>query len=339
VNADNIAAPEPGVNMRRRQFIALGAAAAWPFAAKAQQAKKRPLIGWLGGGTPTTGARSLEAFLRGLREYGYEDGKTIDIVYRWAEGDLVRFPALAKELTALSPDVIVSASSPGNIALMQSTASIPIVGALTIDPVKLGLAVSHNRPGRNFTGILVTIDGLPGKQAEVLLQLLPRADTLGVLMNPDSPPQSILFREIETALHATPVRVVQAVARTAPDLPAAFDKLKRDRVDGVVILADAMFFTEVAQIISLAAATQMPAIHGYREHVQRGGLVSYGVDIPQNFRRTGYFVDRILKGIKPGDLPIELPTKLELAINLKAAKALNLEIPSKFLFTADEVIE
>lgn len=327
--------------MKRRDFVAsIGAAVVQPLAVRAQQQPHtRPLVGWLGGSARAAAVRNHDAFLQGLREHGYEDGKTVDIVYRWADGDLSRLPTLAKELVTLNPDVIVSATSANSVTLMQTTATIPIVGALTTEPVKLGLAVSYNRPGRNFTGILMLIDGMYAKQGEMLLQLLPRAATLGVLMNPDSPTHATVIRGIEEALRGLSIRIVQAAAAKPTDLPAAFEALKREHADGVVVPADNMFFNEASRIISLAAATHMPAVHGFREHVERGGLMSYGVAIPENFRRTGYFVDRILKGAKPGDLPIELPTKLELVINLKAAKALGIEIPSKFLYTADEVIE
>jgi putative ABC transport system substrate-binding protein len=184
---------------------------------------------------------------------------------------------------------------------------------------------------------LVTIDGLPGKQVELLLQLLPRVNTIGVLTNPDRPTQPFLFRDIEAALHGTSIRVTQAVARTPAELSSAFDTLKRDKVDGLLIAN--VFFTEATQLISLAASARLPTIYDRREHVEQGGLISYGIDIPQNYRRAAYFIDRILKGAKPGDLPIELPTKFQLAINLKTAKTLGIEVPPKLLFSADEVIE
>ncbi len=327
--------------MKRREFITMlgGAAAAWPMVARAQQARTRPLVGWLGGSTRAAAVRNHSAFLQGLREHGYEDGKTVDIVYRWADGDYSQLATLAKELVEINPDVIVSATTANSIALMQTTATVPIVGALVTDPIKLGQAVSYNRPGRNFTGILILIDGLPGKQAELLLQLLPHASTLGVLMNPDSPTHPARLHEIESALHKASIKIIQAAAAKPISLPTAFDTLKRNRVDGIVVLADNMFFSEAEQIVSLLAAAGIPAVHGFREHVERGGLLSYGVAIPQNFRRAAYFVDRILKGTKPGDLPIELPTKLELVINLKTAKALGLTVPPTLLATADEVIE
>ena len=213
--------------MKRRAFIAalVGAAVAWPVWAKAQQMRARPLVGWLGGSTREAAVRNHNAFLQGLREYGYEDGRTIDIVYRWANGDYSQLTMLAKQLVELNPDLIVSATTANSVALMQTTATIPIVGALSSDPIRLGLAVSHNRPGRNFTGILILIHGLPGKQAELLLQVLPRASTLGILINPDSPTMSARIYDIEAALHKQPIKIVKAAAAKTADLPAAFEAL------------------------------------------------------------------------------------------------------------------
>jgi putative ABC transport system substrate-binding protein len=327
--------------MRRRELLCgLGSTAvAWPFVTHAQQAKRRPLIGWLGGGSPVTGARQLDAFLRGLGQYGYEDGKTIDIAYRWAAGDPLREPTLANELVALNPAVIVTASDTGPVAVTQATSSIPVVGALIIAPVELGLAASYDRPGRNLTGVLNTIDSLPGKQVELLLQLIPAATIVGVLVNPANRTHPIMLRNLETEARGKQIKFVPVEVRTPFELESAFETLKRDRVEGLLVLLDGIFFTQAARIITLAAVVRLPAIHGFRQHVEQGGLMSYGVDVPQNFRRATYFVDRILKGTRAGDLPIELPTKFEMVINLKTAKALGLEVPSKLLFTADEVIE
>jgi putative ABC transport system substrate-binding protein len=325
--------------MRRREFITLlGGAAAWPIAAPAQP-RQRTVIGWLGGSSRQIATRNLNAFLQGLREYGHEDGKDIDIVYRWAEGDQSRQPALAKELVALSPAVIVAAVTPAIVALRQFTTTIPIVGALLAEPLSLGLAESYNRPGLNVTGILETLDTLPAKQIELLIQVSPSAKAVGVLINPASPTHPIMLRGVEAAVRGTSVTLVPTEARTPVDLDGAFEAMKRNRVDSLIVFQDAMFFTEEARIVALAEAMRLPTIYGFRQHVERGGLMSYGVVIPQNFRRAAYFVDRILKGARAGDLPLELPAKLELVINLKTAKTLGLEVPSKLLFTADEVIE
>jgi putative tryptophan/tyrosine transport system substrate-binding protein len=326
----------------RRAFITLlSGAAAWPLVARAQQMGKRPLVAWLGGGSQheQVAMRNRDAFLQGLREHGHEDGKNIDIIYRWADGDMSRQPKLARELIALNPVVIVSAANSGTIALSQATASIPVVGTLLVDPVTVGLAESHNRPGRNVTGLLLMIDSLPGKQAELLMELIPQATTLGVLVNPANPAHPGVLRNVEDAVRKSSIKIVPVEARTRADLEIAFNTHKPDRVEGLIVLVDPLFFTQAARIISLAAAARLPVIHSFRQHVEQGGLMSYGVDIPQSFRRSAYFVDRILKGAQAGDLPIELPSKLELVINFKSARMLDLEIPSTLLARADEVIE
>jgi len=325
-------------SIRRREFITLlGGAAAWPLTARAQQVK-RPLIAWLGGGSQhqQTAIRNRDAFLRGLREHGHDEGRDIDIVYRWAEGDMSRQLQLAKELIALNPAVIMSAANTGTIALTQATSTIPIVGTNLVDPIRLGLAESYNRPGRNVTGLLNTIDSLPGKQADLLLQLIPRATTIGMLVNPANPAHPIILRDVEAV--NSRIKIVPIEVRTSADFEGAF-QTKQGHIEGLIVLVDPIFFTQAARIISLAATSRLPVIHGFRQHVEEGGLMSYGVDSPQSFRRAAYFVDRILKGAQAGDLPIELPTKLELVINLKAAKALGIEIPATLLATADEVIE
>jgi len=328
--------------MRRREFITLlGGAAAWPLAARAQHANKRPLIAWLGGGSQhqQTAVRNRDAFLRGLREYGHDDGRDIDIVYRWADGDMSRQPKLARELIALNPAVIMSAANTGTIALSQATSTIPIVGMNLVDPIRLGLAESYNRPGRNVTGLLNTVDSLPGKQADFLLQLVPQATTIGILVNPANPAHPIVLRDVETTVGNSRIKFVPVEVSTPADLEVAFQTQKQGRIEGLIVLVDPTFFTQAARIISLAATSRLPVIHGFRQHVEEGGLMSYGVDNPQSFRRAAYFVDRILKGAHPGDLPIELPSKLELVINGNTAKALGLEIPPTLLAIADEVIE
>jgi putative ABC transport system substrate-binding protein len=314
--------------MKRREFTGGlgGAAVVGPRGAWAQKARQRPLIGWLGGSSREIAVRNLNAFMQGLQEHGHADGKDIDIVYRWADGDLSRQPALAKDLVDLNPDV-------------EATTTIPVVGALIVDPLRLGLAQSYNRPGRNVTGVLHSIESLPPKQVDLLLELIPHAATIGVLMNPGSPTHPSVVRDLESAFRNKPIKIVAVECGQPDGLQTAFDALKRARVDGLVVLSDIMFFTEAARIISLAATANLPAIHGFREHSEQGGLMSYGVDIPQNFRRAAYFVDRILKGEHAAELPIEITNKFELVINLKASKVLGLKIPDKLLFTADEVIE
>jgi putative ABC transport system substrate-binding protein len=330
--------------VKRREFITLlgGAAAIWPVGASGQAARKHPLVGWLGGGSQNNqvAIRNRDAFVQGLREHGYEDGKNVDIVYRWADGDISRFPELATELVALDPAVIVSAANTGTIALRQVTSIVPIVSALLVDPIAFGLAESHNRPGRNVTGLLQTIDSLPGKQAELLVELVPQATKIGVLVNPANRSHPGILRDIEAAVRGSSIKAIAVEVRTLLDFEGAFPLQSQGRIDGLLILSDPLFFAHAPRIISLAAAARLPTIHAhFRQHVELGGLMSYGVADSQSFRRVAYFVDRILKGARPGNLPIELPAKLELVINLKTAKALGLDVPATLLARADEVIE
>ena len=330
--------------IRRREFITLlgGGAAIWPVGASGQAARKHPLVGWLGGGSQNNqvAMRNRDAFVQGLREHGYEDGKNVDIVYRWADGDISRFPELATELVALDPAVIVSAANTGTIALRQVTSIVPIVGALLVDPIAFGLAESHNRPGRNVTGLLQTMESLPGKLAELLVELVPQATKIGVLVNPANRSHPGILRDIEAAVRGSSIKAIAVEVRTLLDFEGAFSLRSQGRIDGLLILADPLFFAHAPRIISLAAAARLPTIHAhFRQHVELGGLMSYGVADSHNFGRVAYFVDRILKGARPGDLPIELPAKLELVINLKTAKALGLDVPPTLLARADEVIE
>ena len=330
-----------GGNVRRREFIAglSGAAVVVPLQGKAQEKRKPPIIGWLGGTTPEAGKRNLNALLRGLREHGHEDGKDVSVVYRWAGGSASPLPELANEIISLNPAVIFAVINGAALACRKVTTSIPIVCPLLVDPVKTGLAESYNRPSRNVTGVLQTVDTLPAKQVELLLKVSPRATAIGVLFNPESPTAPILFSGVEAAVRGTTLRIVRVEARRPDDISVAFDEMKKGGVNCLIVLQDPMFFAEDARINALAEAARLPTMHGFRQNVERGGLMSYGVDIPQNFRRAAYFVDRILKGVPPGDLPIELPAKLELVINSKTAKAIGLVIPSNLLFTADEIIE
>jgi putative ABC transport system substrate-binding protein len=327
--------------MRRREFLSIvaGAVAVSPVVAWAQQSQRRRLIGWLGGASQAAGKRNLNAFLEGLREHGYEDGKNIDVAYRWADGSMSGQAKLAKELVALGPDVIVTSNDFGNVAARQATTTIPIVGALVADPVNSGLAESYNRPGFNVTGILSVVDTLPGKRLELLLELVPRATKIGVLINPGSTNHPEWLRGTAVAARERSVAIIPVEARTPSDFDGAFAMLKEQHADGLVVLGDAMFFAEIGQILALAEKARLPAIHSFRQHVEQGGLMSYGVDVPQNFKRAAYFVDRILKGSRPADLPIEFPARLQLVINHKAAKTLGIEVPPKLLFTADEVID
>ena len=326
--------------MRRREFIALlGGAAAWPTAALAQAPRERPLIAWFSGQSQEGAASGVHAFQEGLRELGYTEGVTIDVVYRFGDGREERLPIIAEELVRLKPAVIVGVGLNAAVAVRKLTSTIPIVSSFLADAVHLGLVVSFARPGGNVTGITPYIDGLPAKQLELARDLLPRAARVGILGNmndPKAPPQ---LHEIEDAARSLEVSVVVPEIRSPEDLDSAMETLAGERVDVVMVLQTTMLLSERRQIAALAAAKQLPAVYGYREHVDEGGLISYGVDSRWCYRRAATYVHKILNGTPPGDLPVEFPTRLLLVINLKTAKALGLTIPPLILARADEVIE
>jgi putative tryptophan/tyrosine transport system substrate-binding protein len=325
--------------MKRRQFITLfgGAAAAWPLAAHAEVSTKRPVIAVLSAITKENNS-PLNAFVQGLKELGYVDGVNVDIVYRFAEGHLDRFPVLAAELIGLSPDVILATVTPAAVATRALTKSIPIVCPLLADAINLGLIDSEARPGGNVTGVSFRTLGLTSKQVELALQMIPEVIKLGYLVNVAS--EVVIDRqELESTCQRLGIKAVPAEVRSSNDLDAAFQALANDHVQAVIVLVDGMLFSERNRIAALAAATRLPAIYGFRDHVDAGGLASYGVNLSENFHRAAAYVNKILKGAKPGDLPVEFPTKLELIVNNKAAKALGLEIPSSVLVRADGVIE
>jgi putative tryptophan/tyrosine transport system substrate-binding protein len=325
--------------VRRREFITLfgGTTVAWPLVARAEISTKRPLIAILS--AITKGENSpLDAFVQGLKEFGYVDGLNVNIVYRFAEGHLDRFPVLGAELVGLSPDVILAAVTPAAVATRALTKSIPIVCPLLADPINLGLIASEARPGGNVTGVSFRIEGLTGKQVELALQMIPDVVKIGYLVNVAS--GVIIDRqELENTCQRLRIEAVPAEVRSSNDLDAAFQALANDHVQVVIVLVDGMLFSERTRIAALAATTRLPAIYGFRSHVDAGGLASYGVNLEENFHRAATYVDKILKGAKPGDLPVEFPTKLELIVNNKAAKALGFEIPPSVLVRADEVIE
>jgi putative ABC transport system substrate-binding protein len=327
--------------MRRRQFLTLlgGAAAAWPVAAIAQVSTKRPLIAWLSLGERTASWTFVEAFLHGMRDFGYTDGDNFEFAPRFADGYIERLPMLAQELVQLRPSVILAPASGPAVAAKRATATIPIVSPALADAVHLGLVASVSRPGGNVTGITPYVEGLPAKQMELAREVVPRAARIGVLANvsdPKAPPQ---LQELEAAGRDLGVTVVVADAPTPDDVDGALQMLADHRIDVMVVLQTSMLLSERQRIASLAATTRLPAVYGYREHVDDGGLISYGVDLRACFRRAAYYVQKILNGVAPGDLPIEFPTRLELVINLKTAKALGLDVPPTLLARADEVIE
>jgi putative ABC transport system substrate-binding protein len=325
--------------VRRREFIGLlggGAAAVWPLLGRAQAPTKLPLIGWLSG---VGRERSLHpVFLQGLRDLNYIEGRDFEIEYRFADGYMDRSPALAEELLKLRPDVLFAATTPVAVAIKALTQTAPIVCPLLADPIRFGLIASQARPGGNVTGLLFRIDGLAGKQLEFGLRLIPDARTVGVLVNLAG--GTIIDRaEVAQAARELGLKLVPAEVRSPTDIEPAFQLLANAKVQVAIMLVDAMFFNERQRIAALAADTRLPVIYGFRDHVDAGGLISYGVNLAANFRRAASYVVKILKGTKPDELPVEFPTKLELVINLKAANALGLEIPPILLGTADEVID
>src|SRR6516165_233850 len=324
--------------MKRRDFITLlGGAAAWPLAALAQVPTKRPRISFIGGSSPTPSAKVTGAFIEGMRALGYTEGRDFEMEYRWAEGYLERLPALAEESVRRGSDVIVVGNPQAAVAAKDATN--PIVGALLDDPVGLGLIKSDARPGGNVTGLLTSVPGLPAKQLELARDLIPGATRIGLLVNPTNVSDLNQRREMETAAAAIAVTLIPVETRTPEDLDPVFPTLAKERVDVVIALRDPLFFTRRRTLTAAALASRLPTIYAWREPVDDGGLISYGIDISQNFRRAADYVVKILKGAKPGDLPVEFPTKLELVINLPTAKALGLTIPPALLARADEVIE
>jgi putative ABC transport system substrate-binding protein len=309
-----------------------------PVVAAAQAPVRTPLLGFLYAGSPESGGR-VEAFKEGLHELGYVVGRNIIIEYRFAEDRLERLPDLAAELVRLNPDVIVSAPTPANLAVRQATATIPIVMALSADPVGLGLVASLGRPGGNVTGLTGFADELPAKLIELAGEVVPHANRIAVLLNVDNPLHVPQWQNAQTAGAATVAKLVPVEVSSALQLADAFAAIARQRVDVLVVTPDTVFLTRRKQIAELAAAARLPAIYGIRDHAEDGGLISYGVNSREGFRRAAFYVDKILKGAKPADLPVERPTRFEMVINLKTAKALGIEIPASILARADEVIE
>jgi len=274
-----------------------------------------------------------------MRALGYTEGRDFEIEYRWAEGYLERLPALAEESVRRGTDVIVVGNIQSVIAARDATKTIPIVSALLDDPVALGLIKSDAKPGGNVTGLLSSLPGLPAKQLELVRDLLPGTTRIGLLVNPINVSDLSQRQEMETAGAAMAVKLIPIEARRPEDLDPVFPALARERVDILIVLRDPLFFTQRRALAAAALASRLPTIYPFREPVDDGGLISYGINVSQNYRRSADYVVKILKGAKPGDLPVEFPTKLELVINLPTAKALGLTVPLPLIARADEVIE
>jgi putative tryptophan/tyrosine transport system substrate-binding protein len=327
--------------MKRRQFITLlgGAATAWPYKALAQTSRKRALIGFLAPGSKAAGGRFNNGFPQGMRELGYLEGRDYVFEERYADSDLSRLPLLAEQLVQLKPDVIVAGTVLAALPLKQATASIPIVGINLTEPVAMGLVVTEAQPATNVTGTLQRVEGMSGKQLEIALDLVPGATKIGVLANINNPYNLVQRREAEAAAAKSGVGLVPVEVRAAEELGPAFQTFARERATIVLVLSDVMFVAMRRQIAAFALASRLPTVYNFREHVEDGGLISYGIDLHASYRRGAYYVDRILKGEKPANLPVEFPTKLELVINLATAKAIGIAVPPTLLARADEVIE
>jgi len=328
--------------MRRRAFISLiGGAVAWPLAARAQQAERVRRIGLLmGSADDREGQARVAALKQGLQELGWTDGRNIQIETRFAGADGDRIRAHAAELVALVPDVIVGQTTPVIRALRQATSSIPIVIAAVNDPVEQGFVSSLAHPGGNITGFTFIDFQMVGKWLEMLKEAAPGLSRAGLMFNPDmSPHYYVYLRSFEAVPRSIAAEVAAAPVRDTTEVEEAFAKFGRDPGAGLIVPPDAFTLVHHQLFIRLAQQYRVPAVYSFRTYVAEGALMSYGPDGYDNFRRSASYVDRILKGAKPADLPIRQPTKFELAVNLKTAKALGLQIPDKLLALADEVIE
>jgi putative ABC transport system substrate-binding protein len=324
----------------RRKFLAtlFGGAAAWPLAGRAQQATKVPTIGILGSGIPATEGQWYTAFVQRLRKLGWIDGRTVAIEYRWAEGRDVRAAEIAAEFVQRKVDVIVTSATAGVVAAKQATSVIPIVFAAAGDPVGTGLVASLARPGGNVTGLSIQQTDLAGKRLELLREVIPSLRRLAMLVNVGNPLAVLDLGEVQAAARTFGLEVITLEIRRGEDITPAFEALK-GRAEALYVVIDPLVGTHRIRINTLVLAARLPTMHTLREGVEAGGLMSYGANLPDLFRRAADFVDKILRGAKPADLPVEQPTKFDLVINLTTAKALGLEIPSTLLARADEVIE
>ena len=327
--------------MDRRAFLgALGLLGA-PPAAEAQQAAKVYRLGLLGGSSPSSpgGRRAWEGFFQGMRELGYVEGQNILVEGRFYGDHTDRLPALAAELVGLKVDVIVAGTAPAPEAAQRATSTIPIVMAVHSDPVGSGLVASLAKPEKNATGVSSLGPELVGKRLQLLKEAVPGISRVAVLSNPTDTAQALQLREAQVAARSLKMRLQVLEARAPNDFARAFSAMTKERVGGVIIITSSMFYDQRTRIAELAAESRVPAIYSVREYAEAGGLVAYGVNLGESFRRAATYVDKILKGAKPADLPVEQATKFELVINLKTAKALSLTIPASLLQRADQVIE
>jgi putative ABC transport system substrate-binding protein len=325
--------------MKRREFITLlgGAAIACPLGARGQQAGKLPIIGFLGA-NPSIESQRVAAFVQRLRELGWIEGRTVSIEYRWAEGRSERYAENAAELVRLKVDVIVASTTPPSLAAKQATAIIPIVFAAATDPIGTGLVASLARPGGNVTGLATQMSDTIGKKLEFLREVVPDLRRLAIMANAGNPGSMLDMSEAEATARRLGLEVTTSEIRRAEDIAPAFEAF-RNRVDALYLCPDPLMNTNRTRINILAVGARLPTMHGHREYVEAGGLMSYGPNLASQFQRAADFVDKILRGAKPADIPVEQPTKFDLVMNLTTAKALALDVPPTLLARADEVIE
>ena len=326
--------------MKRRSFITLigGAAAAWPLAARAQQAAKTARIGFLGADTQSGVESRLERFRAGLRDLGYVEGDNVFIDFRWAEGNYARLPDFAAELVRLKVDLLVTYGTPGTLAAKKATTAVPIVMIVSGDAIATGIVVSLARPGGNVTGSTFFAPELNAKGVELLKEAFPSASRVATLLNPDNPVTAPILQAMALTADRLKLEVQPLEARTAREFQSTFSKMLKIRPDAIALTDDAVFIANARTIADTIADSRLPSV-GFVNFAQVGGLIGYGVDFPDLWYRAAYFVNRILKGAKAADVPVQQPTKFKLVINLKTAKTLGLEVPPTLLARADEVIE
>jgi len=321
-------------------LLALLAAGAAPVTVRAQQAGKVYRIGYLSTPTRESVERGLDAFLRKLRELGWVEGQNLVIEYRWAEGNVERLPDLAAELVRRNVDVIVAPAGSAALAAKNATSSIPIVMIFPSDPVEIGLVASLRRPGGNITGTTFTPGPeIFGRQLQILKETIPRAARVAILSNPADPSFALQVREVEAAARTLRMRLQHVEAKGPEEFDSAFAAMVRERADALLVNGTSTFLAHRVRLAELAVKNRLPTMYSFRESVEAGGLMAYAVNMAAFVERAAVYVDKILKGAKPADLPVEQPTKFELTINLKTAKALGLTIPQSLLARADEVIQ
>jgi putative ABC transport system substrate-binding protein len=323
--------------MKRRAFITLfGGAAAWPLAARAQQPAV-PVVGFLGGADPMGYAVLIEAFRSALRDHGYIEGQNVRIEYRWAEGQYENLPALAADLVQRKVDIIVTQGTPAALAAKQATTTIPVVMAIVGDPVESGIVASYSGPGGNITGSSFFFPEINAKRLELMKSLMPGLKRAGVLMNPDNLAMTSVLRAMGEVAKAMDVKLQHVEVRRPDELDSAFAKAKL-QIEAHTVIDEGLLVANAKRIAELAIRHRLPGV-GFREYCEAGGLAAYGVNFPHIWSRAAVFVDKILKGAKPADLPIEQATRFEFIINLRTAKSFGLEVPPTLLARADEVIE